>query len=113
MDEQTLQSKGFIKQPDGSWSKAGGSPGSAGHPAPGPHPGNQEQHVRDRKKGKSGMEKEVRRQFEITVTLKFADGRTRDPDAALSTILDCLIACRRQLEVYSSDSYAVYQSEIR
>lgn len=44
------------------------------------------------------LEKAVHRKFRLTITLKYSDNRVRDPDAALSTILDCLVATRRQLE---------------
>lgn len=67
----------------------------------GPHPGSEELHVRHRGQEKQGVEKKVRHTFRITITLKFSDLRTRDPDAAVSTIFDCLIAARRFLERHS------------
>ena len=70
----------------------------AGGKRVGPHPGNQEQHVQHRAERKPRVEKAVRKTFRVAVTLRFADLRTRDPDAALSTLLDCIIAARRQLE---------------
>ena len=71
---------------------------STGSQGIGPYTGNQEQHVQHRAERKPRVEKALRKTFRVTVTLRFADLRTRDPDAALSTLLDCIIAARRQLE---------------
>src|ERR1700722_18675154 len=48
-----------------------------------------------------GVETKVRQQFRVTIVLKYSDQRVRDPDAALSTILDCLVATRRLTERYA------------
>lgn len=45
----------------------------------------------------SRMEEEGNFRFKITITLLASDRRKRDLDNGASTILDCLIALRRQL----------------
>ena len=42
-------------------------------------------------------------QFYITVRILFSDKRRRDLEGALATFLDCIVACRRQLEVLAVD----------
>jgi hypothetical protein len=68
-----------------------------------PRPGVEEQHVQHRQQRKPRVEKAVRQTFSVAITLYFADYRTRDADAALSTLLDCVIAARRQLENHTGD----------
>lgn len=69
----------------------------------GPRPGLKEQHVQHRGQRKSQVEKAMCPKFRVSITLDFADYRTRDADAALSTLLDCVIAARRQLENHTGD----------
>lgn len=75
----------------------------------GAHPRSEKLNVRNRGQEKQGVEKKVRQKFRITITLKFADERTRDSDAAISTIFDCLIATRRFLEGYSRAPGSLHQ----
>ena len=53
--------------------------------------------IRDEQK-EPRMDEDSDRAFRIHVTLKMCDRRNRDCDGALATLLDCLIAARRQLE---------------
>ena len=69
----------------------------------GPHTGAKKLNVQHREKGKPRMEKALRPKFRISIILKFSDDRARDPDAAYSTILDCLIAARRQVAECKTD----------
>lgn len=38
------------------------------------------------------------RGYRITITLRFADARVRDPDGAVSTILDVIVRACRQVD---------------
>lgn len=64
----------------------------------GPHPSDKKLHVCHREKGKPRVEKAVRSEFHLAVAFRMSDGRLRDLDAGLSTIQDCIITARRQLE---------------
>lgn len=63
----------------------------------------------DHKTGVSEVDGSVRPQFRVTVTLGYGDERRRDADGAVSTILDCLIAARRQLALCSGVGSEGYQ----
>lgn len=76
---------------------------------PGPHTGNKKLHVRNCGQKKPAMEKAMRRKFRVTITLKYSDERTRDSDAAVSSIFDAIIASRRFLEEYSGTLSQVHQ----
>ena len=49
---------------------------------------------------KPAMEGELRGAFRVTIVFLVSDERTRDGDAGTSTLFDCIIAARRQLEGY-------------
>ena len=82
----------------------------AGNQGAGPHTSDQKLHVQHRKPTEPRVEAAVRQKFAVAITIKFADYRTRDHDAALSTILDCLIAARRFLERFARHPAAVEKS---
>lgn len=69
--------------------------------------GPEEQHVQHRPERKPRVEAALCKTFRISVDLHFADFRTRDPDAALSTLLDCIIAARRQLEGLNRNQHQI------
>ena len=76
---------------------------------PGPCASPEKQLLPNRAKRSPRMETELRQKFRLTVTLRYSDNRVRDPDAALSTILDCLVATRRQLEDSSTHTIRLDQ----
>jgi|ERR1700690_523659 len=47
---------------------------------------------------KPRVEAPLRQRFRVTIDFLISDQRNRDLDAGTSTILDCIIAARRQLE---------------
>lgn len=49
------------------------------------------------------MDGKDRAKFRITVSFRYPDYRTHDNDGGYSTICDCLIAARRQLEVLAGN----------
>ena len=60
----------------------------------------EKQHVRRRQQKQPPVEKGMRKQFRVSVTLRISDERARDIDNATVVLIDCLIAARRQLESY-------------
>ena len=109
MDEQKfndsiLRSKGFTKQPDGSWAKVDPAR-STGH---GAHPIIQEYEARsalDKRRsddrhaaGYQKMDVPTGRKFRITVNLRYATNRNGpDPDGSLATLMDCIVRAARRL----------------
>lgn len=78
-----------------------------------PHPVSEKLVPRDRGPKKPRVEKESDGAFRVTVTLKFADERVRDSDAAISSIFDCIIAARRSLENYLRNPHLLSESSKR
>tara|TARA_R110000824_G_scaffold255569_1_gene444504 strand:+ start:1126 stop:1470 length:345 start_codon:yes stop_codon:yes gene_type:complete len=69
-------------------------------------PGSQKQkahHARaiDNRTQNTKMDDKLREQFCVTIEIQVSDLRVRDLDGSVSTIFDCLVAARRQLENHS------------
>ena|SRR6267378_8049006 len=95
MNEEDLKLKGYVRQSDGSWAKPavgtfrekfGACTELQKRETPVPH------QQKERR-----VDEGLHRQFRVAVHFKMSDRRRRDLDGGLATILDCLIAARRQL----------------
>ena len=53
------------------------------------------------KTGVQDVDEQVHPKFRVSVHLRYSNRRVRDIDGALSTILDCIVAARRQLASHS------------
>jgi hypothetical protein len=88
---EQLVARGWIRRPDGNYERA-----PAGT-QPGAHPGEEKQHVRRGGPAKPKVARPVHPKFKVTIVVKVSDRRTRDLDAAATTILDCIVTLRRRL----------------
>lgn len=50
---------------------------------------------------RKGLDERGNKKYRVSITLFMPDYTRRDVDGATSTLIDCLIAARRRLEVYS------------
>jgi len=53
--------------------------------------------VRHREQEKPRVEAKMRQSYRVSITFLMSDNRVRDLDAGTTTLLDCIIAARRQM----------------
>lgn len=112
-----MRDRGYALQPDGTWGKPGSPRNQGNVPCPqfqeheegDPRSKLRQDADLDRPKSKT-VDGTGNQKFRLTVVFKMSDNRPRDLDGGLSTICDCLIAARRQLESHSRNKHKSSES---